>query len=295
LSEEKRYDKIISDRRRDVMLKRDIRVQIVILESGKYILLKHHIVKEHIYFWGVPGGGLEEGESVEAAAIREAWEETGLKIKLLPFSYEKIFDNDKNYKRSLTFLAYPLEGIAATGYEPEEENIGVFELVDIKWQDFYDTAGIEERTNEIIEPFRKLIDSDQFIKKAGTVIYKVEKSNLYYLLISAFKNEELYIFPQGHVEKGESTAAAAVREAKEEAGVICDIKENLGFYIYEHKGKLYKTDVFAAEYRKETIADEYRKLRWLTLEDARKLDLLRETRLLLEKCEEILSVELSKH
>lgn len=274
------------------MLKRDTRVQIVIVENGEYILLKHHVVKENRYFWGIPGGGIEKGETVEEAAVREAWEETGLKIKVLPFSFEKIFDNDKIYRRSLTLLGFPIEGVAAAGYEPEEENIGVFELVDLKWHNFYDTEGIEERTNETLESFRKLIDSNQLIKRAGVVIYKIEQLNIYYLLITALANENLYILPQGHVEKGESAEAAAIREAEEEAGIICDIKESLGFFIHDKKGKYYKTDIFAAEYCGETIYSENRIQRWFTFEETLKLELLRETRLLLEKCDKALRVKL---
>jgi 8-oxo-dGTP pyrophosphatase MutT (NUDIX family) len=295
LSAEKRYDKILSGVRRNFMLKRDTRVQIVILENGKYILLKHHFIKENKYFWGVPGGGLEAGETIEEAAIREAWEETGLKVKLLPFSFEKIFENDDTYRRSVTLLAFPLEGTAATGYEPEEENKGYFELVDIKWQDFYDTMGIGERTDEVVEPFREIIDSDEFIKRAGTVIYKIEESTIYYLLVSAFENNDLFVLPQGHLERGETAEDAALREAEEEAGIICEIKGSLGFFIHEQKGKYYKTDIFEAEYRVEKAIIENRKSLWLTLEDALKLELLRETRLLINKCEEILRAEVMKY
>jgi 8-oxo-dGTP pyrophosphatase MutT (NUDIX family) len=32
--------------------------------------------------WCIPGGGLEAGESVEEACIREVWEETGLRVRV---------------------------------------------------------------------------------------------------------------------------------------------------------------------------------------------------------------------
>src|SRR5688572_30143893 len=34
-------------------------------------------------FWVTPGGGLEEGESFEDAALRELWEETGVRAEAL--------------------------------------------------------------------------------------------------------------------------------------------------------------------------------------------------------------------
>ncbi len=40
------------------------------------------ILREDFHIWGVPGGGLETGESREQAAVREALEETGYQVAL---------------------------------------------------------------------------------------------------------------------------------------------------------------------------------------------------------------------
>lgn len=148
------------------MLKRDTRVQIIIIEKGKYILLKHHAIKTGVFFWGIPGGGREAGETDEEAAIRETYEETSLKVKLLPIKIEGVHKmKPPMYNRIVTFLAYPIEGKAKVGYEPEVEMKQEYELVDIKLQDFYDDDDIGELTIDYIKEFRKIVDSDRFIKK----------------------------------------------------------------------------------------------------------------------------------
>lgn len=51
---------------------------VFILDSDNRVLLQH---RSDNGLWGVPGGILEFGESVEEAARREAYEETGLTIE----------------------------------------------------------------------------------------------------------------------------------------------------------------------------------------------------------------------
>lgn len=267
------------------MIKRDTRVQIIIVENGKYILLKHNVKLENRYFWGLPGGGVEQDETAEEAALREAWEETGLKVQLLPFSVERAHDMDSMYRRSITYLSVPIEGTAATGYDPEDEMKRYYELVDIKWHDFYDLKGIDAKTEVDVAPFREMVDSEKFIKKAGAVVYKVANGNIYYLLVSANSNDDLFVLPQGHVDSGESAEQAALRETEEEAGVKCRIKKHKSFFLNQYKDRCYKTDIFTAEYIGDTEALEKRQIIWVTCEEAIRLSLLRETRQFITECE----------
>lgn len=48
-------------------------------ENKKILLVKHHLYDR----WVQPGGHIEDNETPEEAAMREVYEETGLKIKLL--------------------------------------------------------------------------------------------------------------------------------------------------------------------------------------------------------------------
>lgn len=48
--------------------------------EGKFLLLQIPDGKDQSGCWGVPAGKLEPGETPEAAAIRELYEETGIKL-----------------------------------------------------------------------------------------------------------------------------------------------------------------------------------------------------------------------
>jgi 8-oxo-dGTP pyrophosphatase MutT (NUDIX family) len=52
--------------------------------DSRLLLLKAAQPDDGHIFWLAPGGGLNEGENFEAAALRELWEETGLTVELGP-------------------------------------------------------------------------------------------------------------------------------------------------------------------------------------------------------------------
>jgi len=81
--------------------------------------------------------------------------------------------------------------------------------------------------------------------------------------------------PKGHPEPGESTAAAALREVREEAGVEARLVEKLGdvHYWYMRAGQRIAKVVsfFLLEYVAGEVDDhdlEVEHARWLSLEDA---------------------------
>lgn len=60
--------------------------------EGKLVI----VYAENKGYWTPPGGGIEEGESVEEAAVREILEETNMRvIAQRPVGLFRIFENDK--------------------------------------------------------------------------------------------------------------------------------------------------------------------------------------------------------
>lgn len=83
-----------------------VRVALVIIHKGKILLVKHR--KEGREYWLLPGGGLENNETVEMCAVREAMEETGLNISLgkLLFTSESINPNGKKHIINMFFIGF---------------------------------------------------------------------------------------------------------------------------------------------------------------------------------------------
>lgn len=54
----------------------------VLLIRNNHLLLVKRKYNPDAGYWSIPGGHLDLGEKVEAAAVREAFEETGFKVKV---------------------------------------------------------------------------------------------------------------------------------------------------------------------------------------------------------------------
>lgn len=55
-------------------------VRVILVDDRRVLLVSHWYAP---WTWTLPGGGVDRGETPEAAAIREAFEETGLKLNSL--------------------------------------------------------------------------------------------------------------------------------------------------------------------------------------------------------------------
>lgn len=101
--------------------------------------------------WEMPGGQVEEGESLKAAAIRETMEETGIEVEILSFC--GIFQNVQRSICNTLFLAKPVGGKLTTSSESLE--VGFFPLEEglemVEWGNF--RQRIELCLDESTHPF----------------------------------------------------------------------------------------------------------------------------------------------
>jgi len=70
--------------------------------------------------WMVPGGGIENSENAEQAAVREVCEETGLEVKIKRLLWHVEEVSEKRGQRFVNFfLAEIVGGVLSLGEDPE--------------------------------------------------------------------------------------------------------------------------------------------------------------------------------
>jgi 8-oxo-dGTP pyrophosphatase MutT (NUDIX family) len=121
------------------------------------------------------------------------------------------------------------------------------------------------------------------IEQAGAIVVRPGKAEPRILLVTARRNPGNWIFPKGHVEAGESPKDAALREAREEAGVEGKVISPAGSMSFEYGDNSYRVNYFVLMTGDLGKEREGRRFRWcrykqalrrLTFEETR--DLLRE-------------------
>jgi ADP-ribose pyrophosphatase YjhB (NUDIX family) len=102
-------------------------VDIIIEYMGGLVLIRRNNPPEG---WALPGGFVDYGETLEAAAVREAKEETGLDVKLIRqfHTYSDPSRDPRQHTISTVFVA-EASGKAAAGDDAGE--IGVFSGADL--------------------------------------------------------------------------------------------------------------------------------------------------------------------
>lgn len=119
----------------------------IVLNSQGEILL----IKGPRRGWEMPGGQVEEGESLKDAAIRETYEESGIEVEIVKFC--GIFQNVQGSICNMLFLAKPVGGIPTTSSESLE--VGFFQVAEalkmVTWKNFRER--IEFCLREEEQPF----------------------------------------------------------------------------------------------------------------------------------------------
>lgn len=84
------------------------------------------------------------------------------------------------------------------------------------------------------------------IYSAGGIVVKEEDSGTR-VMVTQHSKHLGWDFPKGHIEAGETSEQAAIREVEEETGVIAKVIEKIDeskYFYSDEEGKVFKTVVF---------------------------------------------------
>jgi 8-oxo-dGTP diphosphatase len=95
-----------------------IRVAAVIVRDGELLLIRHQ--KDNQTYWLLPGGGVDFGERLDEALVREVNEETGLEIRVgrVLFLSDSIAGDKHRHMVQVAFAAEVAGGRLALGSDP---------------------------------------------------------------------------------------------------------------------------------------------------------------------------------
>lgn len=104
------------------------RAGIVLIHEGKLALMERHRQGRH--YFAFPGGGVDEGETDEQAAVREAMEELGIKVEIVQKAATILRQGRRD---QVYFLVRWLSGEYGTGtgeeYSTPDESNGTYNPV----------------------------------------------------------------------------------------------------------------------------------------------------------------------
>jgi 8-oxo-dGTP pyrophosphatase MutT (NUDIX family) len=130
------------------------------------------------------------------------------------------------------------------------------------------------------------------IRQAGSIVFRLDGKEPRVLLVTARRNPGNWIFPKGHIEKGETAEVAALRETREEAGVVATVIAPTGILEYGFLGAKARVEYFLLQFTREAgPPEDGRKRIWCDVEDALGRLSYKNTRKLLRRAWEQLTGE----
>lgn len=140
-----------------------VRVNGLLIENDKILLVKHTSLGIGQYLWIPPGGGMEYGMSAKENLSREFHEETGLTIQVKNFLFVHEFMQKPLHAMELFFVVERIKGQVTTGRDPEMAGTQIIE--EVKFLSIQDIK--EERKEHLHQMLRQCDRLEDILNSRG--------------------------------------------------------------------------------------------------------------------------------
>ncbi|MFB7620818.1 NUDIX domain-containing protein [Kitasatospora sp. NPDC056181] len=188
--------------------------------SGRVLMLRRKPDDVLPGLWDYPAGGLEDGERPDAGAARELFEECGIRCTDLEYVRALDFTDSRGRRtRQFVFTATVPDGTAVTPTEHDAYT----------WADLDDLPPTSDGHREVLGWLKRLRVRPGW-RPVGRYIQDIATVNLYGsfyvtdpagnpLCLQSAPNPDIWQFPGGDTDPGESPFGTALREFREETGL----------------------------------------------------------------------------
>jgi 8-oxo-dGTP pyrophosphatase MutT (NUDIX family) len=122
------------------------------------------------------------------------------------------------------------------------------------------------------------------VEQAGGIVFRHKRTGISILLVRAKRDPSKWIFPKGHIERGETARAAALRETREEAGVRGKALGPIGDpQEFEWAGQRFRVQYFLIQMISESDETDGREKAWFRFDEALKRVSFKSARVLLRE------------
>lgn len=238
----------------------------IIIKEGKILICQRCKSRNYGLKWEFPGGKLEAGETYEQCLVRELHEELGINAEV----GELLCSQTNEYDSGIFHVRYYL----VRSFSGEVKNKNMYEQIKFEFPQNllkYDILSGNLSVCKILEN----TELEKLERSSGGVVLRKDINGVHEVLLVLLTAHNEWGFPKGHIDSGETSIQAALREVQEETGVIAAVITQLpdSTYTYSSKQRFIPKRVtwFLMHYSDsgvQTHAHEISDIRWSKFPEA---------------------------